>query len=377
MSDLIVIEDLKAVAVFNENGLADVIAKIRDKVTSTILDVNKKKDRDLMRSNAANVAKAKGRLDELGKGLTEDWKKQAKVVDASRKSMREEMDVLRDEVRAPLTKWEDAEKERKANLEAIFQFIVDSSKAINAETELYYTLAELEANLTGLINVVVDDSLKEMELACIKAKQKSHDKLVNLIQAAKEEEAKQVEFERLQKESAEREQKERDARIASEAAENARITAELEAAKQQQESEAREASAKQATADAIQAKLDIEAQAKQDAIDADARSVQAKLDADALAKREFEAAESRLKQQREQADRDKQAAIDAEKARQKAEKQAEADALAKREANKAHKGRINKKAMQCFIKGGLSEDCAKQAVILLAKGVIDGAQINY
>lgn len=366
MSDLIVIEELKAVAVFNENGLTDVIAKIRDKVTSTILDVNKKKDRDLMRSNAANVAKAKGRLDELGKGLTEDWKKQAKVVDASRKSMREEMDALRDEVRAPLTKWEDAEKQRKADLEATFQFIVDSSKAINAETELHYTLAELEANLTGLVNVVVDDSLKEMELACIKAKQKSHDKLVNLIQGAKEEEAKQVEFERLQKEAAEREQKERDARIASEAAEKARIAAEAEAAKQQQESEAREATAKQAEADAIQAKLDVEAQAKQAAIDADANT-----------KREAEAAELRLKQQAEQAEADKKLAIAEEIQRQEAEKQAEADALAKREANKAHKGRINKKAMECFIKGGLSEECAKQAVKLLANGVIDGVQINY
>ena len=366
MSDLIVIEDINAVELFTGTGLSDVIARIRGEVMGPILDINKKKDRDLMRTNAANISKAKVKLDNLGKELTEDWKKKSKAVDNSRKQMREEMDALRNEVREPLTVYEDAEKARKAHLEATFDFIVSLSKAVNPETELHYTLEELEANLTGLANIVVDESLKEMELACIKAKQKSHDKLVGLIQDATEAAAKQVEFERLQKESAEREQIERDARIATEAADEARVKAELEASKQQQESEAREAKAKQAEADAVQATIDAEASAKLAAEQAEARAIDAK-----------EQAEKARILQAEQAELNKQAAVNAEIARQQAEQKRELDALAVREANKANCKKVNNAAMQCFINGGLSEESAKLAVTLIAKKSIKNVQINY
>lgn len=152
---------------------------------------------------------------------------------------------------------------------------------------------------------------------------------------------------------------EREKLIAEEAAAQAReeaaqmmIKQQEEAAaliiKNQQESEAREAAAKQAV-----------------------------IDAENKAKLEAEQAAAKLKAQAEQAEIDKQNAIKQEAARIQAEKDAEEAETKKREANKAHKKKINNEAMQAFIDGGMTEECAKLAVTLLANRSINHCQINY
>lgn len=148
-----------------------------------------------------------------------------------------------------------------------------------------------------------------------------------------------------------------------EIAENAAAQAREEAAKliikQQEESLAREA------------------KAKQDAIDAEARAKQAAVDAENKAKQDVLDAELRLILQKEKAENDKQLAVKAEQDRQIAKEKAEADALTRRKANKAHNKKINNEVMQCFIDGGMTDDCAKLAVTLLAKKAIKHAVINY
>lgn len=152
---------------------------------------------------------------------------------------------------------------------------------------------------------------------------------------------------------------EREKQIAEQAAEQAKEEAAKQIIKQKEESDAREA------------------KAKQDILDAEEREKQAVIKAKEDAEKAKLQAEQVLKRQQEQAELDKQTAIEAELARQEAEKKAEADALAKREANKSHMKKINNEAMQCFIDGGLSPEDAKLAVTLLAKKSIKNAQINY
>ncbi|MNT79820.1 hypothetical protein D3C72_2191990 [compost metagenome] len=48
-----------------------------------------------------------------------------------------------------------------------------------------------------------------------------------------------------------------------------------------------------------------------------------------------------------------------------------------READKAHKAKINRAALDAFIAGGMPEDCAKQAVTLIAQRKIPAIQITY
>jgi septal ring factor EnvC (AmiA/AmiB activator) len=336
-SELIVIEEVKAVEVFTSNGIKPLIQMVREKALSEVPDMSTKKGRDRVRSLAAKVAKTKTALDSLGKELTEDWKKQAKVVDGSRKTMREELDSIRDEVRAPLTEYENREKNRVQVLDDFYDGIVNLSKTVNSELDCALTIEELEANLSKLELIVVDETLQERELDCIKAKARGVDKLKSTIEDIKQREKKERELEELRLKQAEKDREERERKIAEEAAEKAREEASKLIVQQQQEAEAREAQAKY----------------------------------------ELEQAEERAKQAAIKAEQDKQLAIDAEKARQKAEQERlEQEAIA-REANIKHKKKTNNEAMQGFIDGGLSEEDAKTAVTLIAKGLIQHTKISY
>ena len=60
-----------------------------------------------------------------------------------------------------------------------------------------------------------------------------------------------------------------------------------------------------------------------------------------------------------------------------AEAAAEAAEAKRREKDKAHKASINRAALDAFIAGGLTEECAKTAVTLIAKKSIPAVQITY
>lgn len=50
---------------------------------------------------------------------------------------------------------------------------------------------------------------------------------------------------------------------------------------------------------------------------------------------------------------------------------------AAREADKAHKARINRAALDAFVAGGMTEECAKQAITLIAQRKIPAISITY
>ena len=56
---------------------------------------------------------------------------------------------------------------------------------------------------------------------------------------------------------------------------------------------------------------------------------------------------------------------------------AEAAEQAKRERNRAHKAKINSAALAAFVAGGMTEECAKMAVTLIASGKIPAVAIAY
>lgn len=92
-------------------------------------------------------------------------------------------------------------------------------------------------------------------------------------------------------------------------------------------------------------------------------------------------AELEAQQRAEQAERDSQAkaeqAAAAERQRQADEKaRIEAEASA-READREHRKAINSEALAAFIAGGMTEDCAKQAITLIAQRKIPHIQITY
>ena len=320
------------------NGLDPFLQKIRDEIDSFIPDVATRKGREAIASIAYKVARSKTALDNVGKELVAELKEVPKKIDAERKRMRDLLDGWQAEVRRPLTEWEEAVEARKAK----HQSGIDQ---INLRLECRdLDSAELKSNIAWLEGMAIGADWEEFETEAARAKDKALAALREALAAREKYEAEQAELAELRRKQAEQEQKDREARIAQEAADKAKREAEQIA---QAERDA-----------AAQRERDLELQAE--------RAKRAELEA---------------QQRAEQAERDAQRRAEeaaAAERRRQADEQARIEAEAKaREADKAHKKTINNEALAAFIAGGMPEECAKQAITLIAQRRIPHISINY
>jgi colicin import membrane protein len=351
-----------ALAVYcKPRGLEPWLEKIRAEVTGHVPDLKTKKGREAIASMAFKVRKSKTALDNLGKKLVDDLKDVPKRIDAERKRMRDTLDALADEVRKPLTEWEQAEEARQQrHLDGIewFRLRADENRDLDAD--------ELRTSIEQVTGRTVDTSWEEYESEAHRVKARALEALTQALAAREKADAEQAELARLRAAEAEREQKEREERIAREAAEQAQREADARAQAEREAVIRREQEAKAA---ADRRELELKLQAEQ----AEKAAAQAK--ADKLA------AEQRAEQDRIAGiEREKQAAEAARQAeikRQADAKAAEEAEAARREADKAHKGKVNRAALSAFVQGGMTEECAKLAVTLIAKGEIPAIKISY
>lgn len=331
-------------------GLDPYIERIRQEVTGHVPDLTTRKGREAIASLAFKVRRAKSALDALGKEQVDRLKEIPKKIDAERKRMRETLDALADEVRRPLDEWEQAEEARVARHTGL----VASIKAA-AAMSMEATAQEIAATIAQIEAIVVDESLEEFEAEAHRAKAETIESLRADMARQEKHEAEQAELARLRAEAeARRIQDEKD-RIAREAAEAATKAAEAKAQAEREAAARREA---QARAAAEQAERD-----KKDAIE---RQKQA----EARAEAERLAAEQRAR--------------DAAEAARKAEIQRQADEAARieaeqkaREADRAHKANINNAAVAALVAGGLTAEAAKLAITLIAQGKVPAVRIAY
>ena len=131
-TQLIEVESLNAAVVFgSRESIDDLLAGVRSRVDTFVPDVETNKGRKEIASMAHKVAQSKTALDALGKTLVADWKAKSKLVDASRKHARDELDALKVQVRQPLTVWE-AEQEALDKAEALrIQMDEDHAEALS------------------------------------------------------------------------------------------------------------------------------------------------------------------------------------------------------------------------------------------------------
>ncbi|HEL3849510.1 hypothetical protein [Stenotrophomonas maltophilia] len=278
MSDaLIPLESVNAVEVFTGGGLDDLLARIRAEAVTLVPNVKTVAGRKEIASIAYKVSRSKTAIDDAGKALVADLKKQTGDIDSARKKARDTLDALRDEVRKPLTDWE-AEQER------VERERVEAEERARAAAE--------EARLAEIAR-------KEEE---IRAREEA-------VRAAEE-----AERQRVAAEQAERERVEREARLQAEAAENAKR--EAAAAVERAEREAREATERAARE---------AAEAEQRAKDAAEKAEREKAEAVA-------AAERRAQEEAERAERERQAQADAQR---KADEARAADVEHRRSINRA------------------------------------------
>lgn len=319
------------------NGLDPFLQKIREEIDGFVPDVTTRKGRDAIASIAYKVTRSKTALDNVGKELVAELKEVPKKIDAERKRMRDLLDGWQAEVRQPLTEWEEAEKARVAKHEA------GIAQLKNTNTE-GMTAALIGARIQDIDTCEIGPDWEEFEAEAHRVKAASLATLREALAAREKYESEQAELAELRRKLAEQEQKDREARIAQEAADKAKREAEQSA---QAERDA-----------AAQRERDLELQAeraKRAELEAKQRAEQA--ERDALAKADLAAAAERQRQADEQA---------------RIEREAKA-----READKAHKKTINNEALAAFIAGGMPEECAKQAITLIAQRRIPHISINY
>ncbi|AVG38510.1 coiled-coil domain-containing protein [Achromobacter insolitus] len=341
-------------------GLDPWLEKIRAEVTGHVPDLKTKKGRDAIASLAFKVRKAKTALDGLGKEQVDRLKEIPKKIDAERKRMRDTLDALADEVRAPLNEWERAEEARlqrhRDGIDGIATLIVNCGESVDS----------IRAAIAAVEDVAIGPMWEEFEPEAARTKDKALAGLRDRLAAREKYDAEQAELARFRAAEAAREQKEREDRIAREAAEKAQREANERAQAERDAAARREADALAAAETArLNAQLAEERRA--------AAEKQAEIDRLAAAERERVAAEQ-AEQRRIKAAED---AAAAERKRIADEQAAEAAEARRREEDKAHKASINRAALNAFVAGGMPEGCAKQAITLIAKGLIPNIRITY
>ncbi|EOM8402120.1 hypothetical protein ACNGVW_002147 [Klebsiella variicola] len=355
MTDLAIIEiapDM-APAIYVENGLDSFLEKIRAGVNE-VPDLSTAKGRARIASLAAQVSRSKTAVEKPGRDYLKRLKEQPKVVEAELRRFVTECDQLRDEVRRPLTEWEDAEK---ARTEALKQRLVDLRALADVIDTAgnYLPSADIQARILEAKSVVLDDSWQERAAEAGVAKDSTIQQLEASLVIAQKREHEAAELDRLRREAEEKARLEREDNIRREAAEQAKRDAEAKA----------------------QAEIDAAARRESEARAATERAEREKIEAQQKAEREAKAAA-------EKAEQEKNAAIAAERRRQEeaeaarlAEQKRIADEESRRAADKEHRRTINRQAIADLIESGLSQEMAEKALIAIASGKVSAVSIKY
>ena len=334
---------------------------MKAEVTAEVPDLTTVKGRARIASLAATVSKSKKAVETPGRDYLKRLKEMPKVVEAELRDFVTKMDSLRDTTRQPLTDWENAEQARKDrhidNIQAIKDMEVFG--ATPTASALKQVIAQLE-------EVELGDSWEEFLPEAAQAKDRTLSLLRALLADRTQYEAEQAELTRLRLEKEARDKKDNEDRIAREAAEEATRAAE-EKARLDREAEEKRVRNEQAAAEKRENDLKLQA------AEAERQAEQAK--------REKVEAEQKAERDRLQGIEDKKKAVEQARLDEKARADAAADEILRqqqaREADKAHKGAIYKAAKEAFIQHGMTEECARLAVKLVASGLIPSMSIQY
>ena len=348
-----------------EGGAQSLFDRIAEQVRSVVPDLSTDKGRKSIASMARKVASSKTAFDAHGKELKEQYTAITSKIDADRKLFRDQCDALRDEIRKPLTDWENAEKQRIIDLELRVSSLKQEFGLISS--------TDIQNDIKRIESISIDESFTEFQDKAKLQKYETLEFLNKLLIEAMDSEAKQAELEALRQAEMLRQQQERDAQIAREAAEKATREAEEKARfeaervqREKAESEQREAKLKHEAEQALIREQQLKEQAEQQAR-------QAEIDK-ALA---IERAEQAAKQ----AEHNKQLAIQAERERitreAKEKEEAERKEQERREADKAHKKQVCDAILAELAKINIDEKTGQDLIKAIYSNQIPNIKITF
>ena len=308
------------------------------------LDAATPASRAALKSLAYKVARSKTALDDMGKSLGEDLRRQKDAIDSERRLVRSRLDALAEEIRAPVTDWQNAEASRIGEHEAALLAITTLT-----EHPADMLAAEIAALLARAQTIGGNRDWQEYAERAAAARAEA----IRLLTADMERQHKYeavrgelarrrvvAEARRQSEEAADRKRQQADleARIAAEAAERARQAAEASAAAEIARAERERRIAEEAAQ---------------------------------RAEAERQAAEERTS-------REAAAAVEAERRRVAQAEAAERAAAEARAADRARRGRVNRAARDALMQhAGLTEEQATAAVTAVAAGRVPHMTITY
>jgi hypothetical protein len=339
-------------AVLLDDNLYDrFVAQLRKDVSTFVPDLSTASSRQKITSEAFKITRLKTSIDEAGKKLNEDRRKEINAVDAKRRTVKADLEEIAEDARRPLTQWEVQEKARVDSCLAIIKHIEDCGNGlIGGEPQAYGLLFhELEQK------IVINSDLGEFEEQARVAHRIATEKLTASFEAHRKAEADRVELEKLRVEKAERD------RLDEERLNKERLAAALVEAQERERAEKerqeREASAREERAAQL-ARETAEREAKE-----------------AVAKAEREAAAAVAKAEAE-ARAVKDAAEKAEYQRQAAVRKEQEDREA-REQDREHRGKIMSAAKEALMAQGIDEEPAKKIVLAIIAGEIPSVRLEF
>ena len=156
-----------------DGGAQSLFDRIAEQARSVVPDLSTDKGRKAIASMARKVASSKTAFDAHGKELKEQYTVITSKIDADRKLFRDQCDALRDEIRKPLTDWENAEKDRVEGL----QLRVDEiSLPCEFESSQF-----IKSQIEYIKSIEVDDSFMEFKDKAKLAKFEKLEMLNNLL----------------------------------------------------------------------------------------------------------------------------------------------------------------------------------------------------
>lgn len=335
------------------------LAKLEADNAKLTFDYESKKGNTEARSHVYKLRQSKGALERTRKAEKAESLRIGKAIDSEAQALEKRIEAMIKVHQDEIDKIEQREANRVAGLRTRLAGIANTDAAANTSAQVAESIRILEA-------MVIGDDFEEFKTDALALKD-SHLQSLRLRRddlAAKEAEA--AELARLREEAAARAQADRDAAIAKAAEDRAKAEAEQKAA--------------QVAAVQAKAAQDAENKAKAEREAAERRELELKLSAENAERRRVEQ-EQRAEQDRKdavaRAERQAAEAVQREQERVAAEARKLAAEQAAREADKAHKAKVNRAALAALVAGGMTDECAKLAIKLIAMQKIPAVSISY
>lgn len=209
------ITKLDPVHLFKE-GADAVLKDIAQFARSVDFDPATPEGRELGKSIAYKVSRSKTMIDEMGKTLVAEIKKQSGAIDAERKKVRDTLDALRDEIKKPVDEWEQVELDRKAKIEAALQSMTQLSSALALQAGVM-TAGLVEGHSGQLTRLFEDTDWQEYSDHALAVYTEVKETFRQLMISCQQREAEQAELEVLRAAQRKRDEEAAEAALAEQA----------------------------------------------------------------------------------------------------------------------------------------------------------------